>query len=178
MIRLGPGRAAGSLQAQIWKSKTRNSVKATRARCRPQDDEEASPRALVHTIPKAVPGNAAVAPCHAEYLATACGVCFLQARRKRSAAEVDMDGDALDQRTSPSDAVELRLDVERATRQLSTTERIVLRHVVQPGLSHDEVACVLAMPLGTVKSHTKRGKAKLRALLADWQATSREELRK
>lgn len=89
-----------------------------------------------------------------------------------------MDGDALDQRTSPSDAVELRLDVERATRQLSTTERIVLRHVVQPGLSHDEVACVLAMPLGTVKSHTKRGKAKLRALLADWQATSREELRK
>lgn len=104
--------------------------------------------------------------------------CFLQARRKRSAAEDDIDGDALDQRTSPCDAVELRLDVERATRQLSTTERIVLLHVVQLGLSHDEAAYVLAMPLGTVKSHTKRGKAKLRALLADWQATSREELRK
>ena len=101
--------------------------------------------------------------------------CFLQARRKRSWAAEDIDGDALDQRTSPRDAVELRLDVERAMRRLSATEQIVLLHVVQLGLSHDEASYVLAMPLGTVKSHTRRGKAELRALLADWQATSQEE---
>lgn len=101
--------------------------------------------------------------------------CFLQARRKRSSAVEDIDDDALDQRTSPRDAVELRLDVERAMRRLSATEQIVLMHVVQLGLSHDEAAYVLALPLGTVKSHTNRGKAKLRALLADWQATSQEE---
>lgn len=101
--------------------------------------------------------------------------CFLQARRKRSWASEDMDSDGLDQRTSPRDAVELRLDVERAMRRLSATEQIVLLHVVQLGLSHDEAAYVLAMPPGTVKSHTRRGKAKLRPLLADWQATSQEE---
>ena len=103
--------------------------------------------------------------------------CFLQARRRRSSAEEDIGDDALDQRTSPWASVELRLDVERATRHLSTTEQIVLLHIIQLGLSHDEAAYVLAMPLGTVKSHAKRGKAKLRALLADWQATSQEEVR-
>lgn len=101
--------------------------------------------------------------------------CFLQARRKRASVAEQIDGDALDQRTSPRDAVELRLDIERAMRRLSATEQMVLLHVVQLGLSHDEAAYVLKMPLGTVKSHTKRGKAKLRALLADWLATSQEE---
>lgn len=95
--------------------------------------------------------------------------CFLQARRKRSSAAGDIDGDTPDPRTSPRDAVELRLDVERAMRRLSATEQDVLLHVVQLGLSHDEAAYVLAMPLGTVKSHARRGKDKLRALLADWQ---------
>lgn len=101
--------------------------------------------------------------------------CFLQARRKRSSAAEDGDGDAPDPQTSPRDAVDLQLDVERAMLSLSTTEQIVLTHVVQLGLSHDEAAYVLAMPLGTVKSHTNRGKTKLRALLADWQTTSQEE---
>lgn len=101
--------------------------------------------------------------------------CFLQARRKWSPAVPGLDGDAFDERTSPRDAVELRLDVERALRGLSTPEQVVLLHVVQLGLSHEEAAYVLEMPLGTVKSHTLRGKARLRALLADWQVASQEE---
>lgn len=101
--------------------------------------------------------------------------CFLQARRKRAPVAKDNDGDARDQRTVPREAVELRLDVERAMRRLSATEQIVLLHVVQLGLSHDDAAYVLAMPLGTVKSHARRGKAKLRALLTDWRAPSQEE---
>lgn len=101
--------------------------------------------------------------------------CFLQARRKGLSAADDIDGDASDSRTSPRDAVDLRLDIERAMRCLSEPEQIVLTHVVQLGLSHDEAAYVLAMPLGTVKSHTSRGKAKLRALLADWQSVSQKE---
>lgn len=100
--------------------------------------------------------------------------CFLQARRKGSSAADDIDRDAPDQRISPPDAADLRLDVERAMRRLSATEQEVLLHVVQLGLSHDEAAYVLAMPLGTVKSHMNRGKARLRALLADWQVTSQE----
>ena len=100
--------------------------------------------------------------------------CFLQARRKGSSAADDIDRDAPDQRISPPDAADLRLDVERAMRRLSATEQEVLLHVVQLGLSHDEAAYVLAMPLGTVKSHANRGKARLRTLLADWQVTSQE----
>ncbi len=42
-------------------------------------------------------------------------------------------------------------------------------------MSHEEAAFVLAMPLGTVKSHAKRGKTKLQALLADWQQASQKE---
>lgn len=100
--------------------------------------------------------------------------CFLQARRKGSSVADDIDRDAPDQRISPPDAADLRLDVERAMRRLSAAEHEVLLHVVQLGLSHDEAAYVLAMPLGTVKSHMNRGKARLRALLADWQVTSQE----
>ena len=101
--------------------------------------------------------------------------CFLQARRRRLPATGDMDADASVLRPVPCDTVEMRLDVDRAMRCLSEPEQIVLTHVVQLGLSHDEAAYVLAMPLGTVKSHANRGKAKLRALLADWQSVSQEE---
>ncbi len=101
--------------------------------------------------------------------------CFLQARRKRLAVKEDLDSDAIELRASPCDAAELRLDVERAMQRLSVPERMVLMHVVQLGLSQDEAAYVLAMPLGTVKSHARRGKAKLRTMLADWQISSEEE---
>jgi RNA polymerase sigma-70 factor (ECF subfamily) len=46
---------------------------------------------------------------------------------------------------------------------------------VQLGLSHEEAAFVLAMPLGTVKTHATRGKAKLKAWLAVWNETATEE---
>lgn len=101
---------------------------------------------------------------------------FLQARRKSSAALPDMDGSAPATDIVAREAIDLRLDIERAMRSLSETEQIVVLHVVQLGLSHDEAAYVLAMPIGTVKSHINRGKAKLRRLLSDWQAGQEEEL--
>jgi RNA polymerase sigma-70 factor (ECF subfamily) len=93
--------------------------------------------------------------------------CFLQARRKKSWPSGDTAGGEAD-RAPPSEAMDLRLDVERAMQHLSASERIVLLHCVQLGLSQSDTAYVLRMPLGTVKSHTNRGKEKLRALLADW----------
>lgn len=101
--------------------------------------------------------------------------CFLQSRRKRSPDAGGADSGTLEQQASPRAPAELRLDIDRAMDRLSAPERTVLAHVVQLGLSHDEAAYVLAMPLGTVKSHAKRGKDKLRALLADWQTSSQEE---
>ena len=103
--------------------------------------------------------------------------CSLQAYRKRSSDAMVMNSDEIELPTSVRDATELRLDVEKAMRRLSMPEQAVLLHVVQLGLSHDEAAYVLAMPLGTVKSHARRGKAKLRTQLADWQDTSQEERR-
>lgn len=100
--------------------------------------------------------------------------CFLQGRRKRSPTEDGDAGDAPDWQTSSRDSPELQMDITRAMCWLSLPEQTVLLHVVQLGLSHDEAAYVLAMPLGTVKSHAGRGKAKLREILADWQVTSQE----
>lgn len=103
--------------------------------------------------------------------------CFLQARRKWG-PEVDIaEGveDPAGSTTGPRDAADLRLDIERAMGRLSAAEQAVLLHVVQMGLSHEEAAYVLDMPLGTVKSHARRGKDRLRALLADWQSIPGEE---
>ena len=103
--------------------------------------------------------------------------CFLQSLRKRPPAPDSLAATTADQAAPLRDYAELRLDVERALRQLSAAEQAVLLHVTQLGLSHDEAAYVLAMPLGTVKSHARRGKDKLRATLADWHTTSLKEIR-
>jgi len=60
--------------------------------------------------------------------------------------------------------------------RLSAAEQVVLLHCVQMGLSHEEAAYVLAMPLGTVKTHATRGKAKLKTWLADWRNAGTEEI--
>lgn len=101
--------------------------------------------------------------------------CFLQAGRKRSWSTGDEDAAAVEHLQAPSLALDLQLDLERAMRRLSAAEQAVLLHCVQLGLSHDEAAYALAMPLGTVKTHATRGKAKLKTWLDAWRQTSREE---
>jgi len=101
---------------------------------------------------------------------------FLQAARQQHRPPEAFTGDdATDPHLSVSGAIALRLDLERALESLSDTEQAVLLHVAQLGLSHEEAAYVLSLPLGTVKSHARRGKDKLRALLADWQDVSLKE---
>ena len=95
--------------------------------------------------------------------------CFLQACRKRPLNAGQADESELEQLPAPQQAIDLQLDLERAMQQLSKAEQTVLLHCVQLELSHEEAAQVLAMPLGTVKTHATRGKAKLRAWLAAWQ---------
>ncbi|MBA8888683.1 RNA polymerase sigma-70 factor (ECF subfamily) [Dokdonella fugitiva] len=101
--------------------------------------------------------------------------CFLQARRKRSWADDDDGDEAAEHVPAAMPAVDLQMDVERAMQRLSAAEQTVLLHCVQLGLSHDETSYVLAMPLGTVKSHATRGKAKLNAMLAAWHPRAGEE---
>jgi RNA polymerase sigma factor (sigma-70 family) len=95
--------------------------------------------------------------------------CFLQADRKKAGTLEDADGGEHEALTSPVQAIDLQVDLERAMRRLSPGEQAVLLHCVQLGLSHEEAAYVLTMPLGTVKTHATRGKAKLQNWLSVWQ---------
>lgn len=98
--------------------------------------------------------------------------CFLQAVRKRSLPANELDAPDLEVPSSMPHTADLQMDIERAVQCLSAGEQAVLLHCVQLGLSHDEAAWVLAMPLGTVKTHATRGKAKLKVLLAGWRGES------
>lgn len=56
-----------------------------------------------------------------------------------------------------------RVDLERALARLRFHQRSCLVLAYGEGLSHAEIAELLALPLGTVKSHIARGLAALRA---------------
>jgi RNA polymerase sigma-70 factor (ECF subfamily) len=59
-----------------------------------------------------------------------------------------------------------RIDLDEALRALSPAERMCVSLCYGAGLSHGETAAALNTPLGTVKSHVKRGLDKLRNRLA------------
>lgn len=101
--------------------------------------------------------------------------CFLQASRKKPPPVGGTDEGEAERLPAPEEATDLQLDFERAMRWLSKAEQTVLLHCVQMGLSHEEAAYVLAMPLGTVKTHATRGKAKLKTSLAVWREAARME---
>jgi DNA-directed RNA polymerase specialized sigma24 family protein len=68
---------------------------------------------------------------------------------------------------APDAGVDLRLDLERAMRALNRDQRAVLFLAYQMDLPHDEIARVLGVRLGTVKSRLHRAVARLRSALPD-----------
>lgn len=105
--------------------------------------------------------------------------CFLQACRKKSWLPGAGDDSGTVLLPSPASAIDrhmdLQMDLDRAMQRLSVAEQTVLLHCVQLGLSHEEAADVLAMPLGTVKTHALRGKAKLKVWLTAWHDVDKEK---
>ena len=65
----------------------------------------------------------------------------------------------------PGDA-DAAIDLDGALKDLSAAERLCVTMCFGAGLSHTEAAEALNLPLGTVKSHVKRGLEKLRNRLA------------
>jgi RNA polymerase sigma-70 factor (ECF subfamily) len=61
-----------------------------------------------------------------------------------------------------------KLDLEKAMSQLGDAERAALTLHFALGCSHGETADIMAVPLGTAKSHILRGRERLKALLAAW----------
>ncbi|MCG9916500.1 MAG: RNA polymerase sigma factor [Phenylobacterium sp.] len=59
-----------------------------------------------------------------------------------------------------------RMDLDEALKGLGEAERLCISLCYGAGLSHAEAAEALNLPLGTVKSHVKRGLDKLRVRLA------------
>lgn len=64
------------------------------------------------------------------------------------------------------------VDLDEALKSLSEVERLCVSLCHGAGLSHPEIAGAMNLPLGTVKSHVKRGLDKLRARLSPDSAQS------
>ncbi len=100
------------------------------------------------------------------------GIAFNQHRNARrrwrapvTPAEIENADTAVPAATFRSD---WRHDLALALRELSSDERLAVHLAYEQGLSHSEIAALVAWPLGTVKTHVARSKEKLRHLLAAW----------
>jgi RNA polymerase sigma-70 factor (ECF subfamily) len=82
-----------------------------------------------------------------------------EARRREAASR----GRPVTAVPDPADDVAARVDMEGALRRLAPERRRVVRLVYAQGRTHAQVAAETGLPLGTVKSHARRGLAQLRA---------------
>ena len=94
--------------------------------------------------------------------------CFREEARKRKELvgvdETLLESQADPQTTDPA----LKHDLMHALLLLPLHERSAILLCCQNGLSHDEAARVLEIPLGTVKTNVLRGREKLKKTLAAW----------
>jgi RNA polymerase sigma-70 factor (ECF subfamily) len=94
--------------------------------------------------------------------------CFREDARKRKELvgldETQLEGEQDPQTVDPA----LRHDLMQALQLLPLHERSAIVLCCQNGLSHDEAARVLEIPLGTVKTNVLRGREKLKKILAAW----------
>ncbi len=99
--------------------------------------------------------------------------CFLQARRRNTtvpaqASPADEASEIL--QVDSDNSPDLQLDLQRALQCLPEGERVVMLYHAQMGMSHEETAQITGFPLGTVKTHALRGKARMRAWLDAYQS--------
>ena len=94
--------------------------------------------------------------------------CFREDARKRKELvgidETQLEAEPDPQTVDPA----LRQDLMHALQLLPLHERSAVLLCCQNGLSHDEAARVLEIPLGTVKTNVLRGREKLKRTLAAW----------
>jgi RNA polymerase sigma-70 factor (ECF subfamily) len=94
--------------------------------------------------------------------------CFREDARKRKEL-VGIDESQLEAEPDPQTVdPALRQDLMHAIGLLPLHERSAVLLCCQNGLSHDEAARVLDIPLGTVKTNVLRGREKLKKTLAAW----------
>lgn len=69
----------------------------------------------------------------------------------------------------------LAMDLDAALATLPGDVRLCIVLSYSEGLKHSEIAELTRLPLGTVKSHIRRGTKRLQQLLAAYDATSRDK---
>ena len=95
--------------------------------------------------------------------------CFREEARRRKEL-VGIDETRLEAERDPSTVdAGLRHDLAHALQTIPVHERTAVVLCCQNGLSHDEAARVLDIPLGTVKTNVLRGREKLKKVLAAWE---------
>jgi RNA polymerase sigma factor (sigma-70 family) len=97
---------------------------------------------------------------------------WLAERRSAPVAATAFDHEELPATFVPSVAEEL--DLDRALERLSPEERLCVVLAYNEGLSHGEISAATALPLGTVKSHVRRGAQRLRTLLDAYEPHAKE----
>jgi len=103
---------------------------------------------------------------------------YVKRWRKESRLESLADApDVEDAAAEHGPAVGDLIDLDEALRSLSGPERLCVSLCYGAGLSHAEAAAALNTPLGTVKSHVKRGMDKLRTQLSASRGVSGVESR-
>ena len=92
---------------------------------------------------------------------------WLQHLRKHDALDEALSDEGTEpvSRSSPG----TRMDLDAALATLAPTVRACVVLSYSEGLSHEEIASAMELPLGTVKSHIRRGTERLRQLLAAYR---------
>lgn len=94
---------------------------------------------------------------------------FLMEARKRRLENIDDLPEIEDDVPEAENASLIRHDLESAMAELHPMQRAALTLCFALGQSNEEAAQTLNIPLGTLKSHVNRGRAKLSHLLSDWR---------
>ena len=162
--RAGDGRAFGRLAERYYGRLWGVAVRILR---QPEDAADAVQEALVAAY-RAADGYRGEATVRTWLTRILINACIDRLRRERGRATLPLDGDgpAPDQRTGDL-ATELatRLSVREALAMLPVAQRVAVVLVDVQGWSVAEVAEVLEVPVGTVKSRCARARARLAVLL-------------
>ncbi|MCE2883137.1 MAG: sigma-70 family RNA polymerase sigma factor [Planctomycetaceae bacterium] len=79
-------------------------------------------------------------------------------------------------RADLTEAAEQQSIAQKAFAQLRPEQRQVLQLAIHHGCSHEQIATATGMPLGTVKTHARRGLIRIRQILAEQGVLSPEDL--
>ena len=102
----------------------------------------------------------------------AINVWLLHQRKKDPLRHPD---EQVEVQSSQSDSAGIAMDLDRALATLSNSERLCIVMSYHERMTHAEIADFTGMPLGTVKSHIRRGTESLQQQLAAYKDTPRME---